>query len=413
MLRSRLLSLYFVLLIKKNKYLVSYLAGLLVVGMAITASYLLLDRKIVLTRAAVQALELGYEQSVLAERINHLSYSHAIGAEGVFENGVNAALLSAVSKMHSNHLRLQQDPDLLEFLLAADDIYFAAENELDLKVRTFLGAARELAHHDPASLTQDGPLLRFLDTSKNQELHRLLGKTVDIYKAFAMGALVTANKTLWTLYGVIILVLLADGIMVSRKIVTSLSRKAEEYRELAYTDPLTGCCNRRSFIQAALEEQHLVTRQRSQSSVLMLDIDYFKKINDTWGHAAGDEVIRALVDTSLQRLRGNDVLGRLGGEEFAVLLRGTSEDNAFRVAESLRQALEDCRVEVGNGSDVVKFTVSIGIAGLSPNDDSPLDALEKADQALYRAKTSGRNRVCAYDELAQAVDKASGIPAAG
>jgi diguanylate cyclase (GGDEF)-like protein len=125
----------------------------------------------------------------------------------------------------------------------------------------------------------------------------------------------------------------------------------------------------------------------------MLDIDHFKTINDTWGHAIGDEVIRALVNASLEHLRGNDVLGRLGGEEFAVLLRGTSGENAARVAEALRQHLEGCRIETMSDNGPVTFTVSLGVAKLSPNDDSPLDALERADQALYKAKNSGRNRV--------------------
>ncbi|NWO04280.1 MAG: GGDEF domain-containing protein [Alteromonadaceae bacterium] len=391
--RKKFSQTYLIVLIKKNRHLLTYLAGLLMVGAAVTASHILVDRKMSVTRTAARILELGHEQSLLAERVNHLSYRYVLGATGGFEQGVDKALVNAVSRMHRNHLTLLREPAFIGFAAAADDIYFAPQYELDLKIRTFLGAARELAHRNPASVTEHSPLVRFLDAEKTQELHDLLEKTVNIYKASAEKALSAANKTLWTLYVLIILVLLGEGLLVSRLIVASLARQAEEYRELAHTDPLTGCRNRRSFMQAAREEQGLVNRGGHQSALLMLDIDHFKNINDTWGHATGDEVIRALVNTCLTHLRGNDVLGRLGGEEFAVLLRGASAKNAARVGEALRQHLEDCSVELQTNGELVDFTASIGVAALSAEDDSPLDALERADQALYIAKTSGRNRV--------------------
>ncbi|WP_372966599.1 GGDEF domain-containing protein [Marinobacter sp.] len=391
--RKNQLCRYLIFLAKNNKHLLIYLAGLLVVGAAVTASHALVDRKMTVTRIASQVLELGYEQSVLAERINHLSYRHAIDTGEAFDHGVNSALLSAVSKMHRNHVLLQQGSDFKGFSLAADDIYFAPEYELDLKVRTFLGAARELSYRSPASVIPGSPLTLFLDAGKTEELHELLMKTVDIYKASLEAALAEANKTLWTLYAVIVLVLVGKGVMVSRLIVASLTRQAEEYRELAHTDPLTGCRNRRSFMQAANEAHHQVKQGGYQGSVLMLDIDHFKQINDTWGHSTGDEVIRALVNTSIRQLRGSDVLGRLGGEEFAILLRGTSVEHAAGVAENLREQLEVCSVPCSGGEDSVNFTVSVGVTSLSPDDDSPLDALERADQALYDAKTAGRNRV--------------------
>jgi diguanylate cyclase (GGDEF)-like protein len=161
---------------------------------------------------------------------------------------------------------------------------------------------------------------------------------------------------------------------------------------LATRDSLTRAYNRGAFLQRSEEALALAARGGRPLSLLLLDIDRFKSINDTHGHPVGDEVIRTLASTCQATLRVVDVLGRLGGEEFAITLPETDGPGALRVAERLREAVAQVRVPVG--ATHLGFTVSIGVAIWTPGE--PVDRLlSRADEALYAAKNSGRNRVCA------------------
>ena len=161
---------------------------------------------------------------------------------------------------------------------------------------------------------------------------------------------------------------------------------------LANTDALTRLVNRRRFHELAELEISRSRRFIKNFSVLMLDIDNFKSINDTYGHDVGDKVIAYIGDMCRNELRDIDIAGRLGGEEFAILLPDTSPETALQVAERLRHEIENYEMEFSGGA-VLKFTVSIGCVSST---DLSLDVeqlLKRADQCLYEAKKSGRNRV--------------------
>jgi len=173
--------------------------------------------------------------------------------------------------------------------------------------------------------------------------------------------------------------------------VTERRRAEEELRRLAVTDPLTGLSNRRRFEEEGTAELLRLKRYDVPSSLLMIDIDYFKKINDTHGHAGGDRVLTALSELCRNTLRSTDVAARLGGEEFGVLLSVTPLGGAIEIGERLRVLLGGLVVEGPDGP--ISFTVSVGVTTFRP-DDQALDAVvRRADQALYRAKEGGRNRV--------------------
>ncbi len=174
----------------------------------------------------------------------------------------------------------------------------------------------------------------------------------------------------------------------------ALARLASAERKLmlrALTDPLTGVFNRRTFIDLSSKEEARARRTGTLTSVLMMDIDHFKNINDSYGHPVGDLVIKALAETATKGLRPTDILARYGGEEFVVTLPQTDVEVASRVAERLRAALEQATVSTDDGKQV-RFTVSIGIATFTTG-VTLAEAIESADQALYRAKQGGRNRV--------------------
>lgn len=169
-------------------------------------------------------------------------------------------------------------------------------------------------------------------------------------------------------------------------------QREDELTALATTDALTRLPNRRHFLSRLEEELGRVHRYpQEETALLMLDLDHFKRVNDTWGHMVGDRVLQAFADVLRQTPRGADLPGRVGGEEFALLLPNTGREAAQAAAERVRRQVEAMRVQLDNGEPIA-ITVSVGVARLLPG-DSAESALHRADQALYRAKSTGRNRV--------------------
>lgn len=171
-----------------------------------------------------------------------------------------------------------------------------------------------------------------------------------------------------------------------------LSAVNDKLQALAHIDPLTGIGNRRDFEMRAQRELARAQRYQRPLSLLSLDVDHFKRINDTHGHAVGDEVLRALARVANQELRENDLLARFGGEEFVALLPDTTLDEALVVAERMRGALGACCVLSGEAG--IRFTVSVGVAQLADGSSELTSLLKAADKALYQAKQKGRNQVC-------------------
>lgn len=163
--------------------------------------------------------------------------------------------------------------------------------------------------------------------------------------------------------------------------------------DMAMRDGLTGLLNRRAFLMQADRLFAVARAQQRRLSVLMLDIDHFKGINDTWGHAIGDRVIVELTLVLRAALRKSTVIGRLGGEEFAVLLPETDAQRALQAAERMLVAINGASVPGPNGNAPVRFSASIGVASLGPDDADFSTLLKRADRALYAAKQGGRNRV--------------------
>lgn len=175
------------------------------------------------------------------------------------------------------------------------------------------------------------------------------------------------------------------------------SRTVALQREMlrtALTDALTQIANRRAFMDGLDREVARAKRHGSTLSVVMVDIDHFKQVNDTYGHAAGDRVICATAATLGSQFRKSDFVGRVGGEEFAVYLTGTASDMAVSLAERTRRALTETQISVTDDC-ALQVTASLGVAELSPDDLTADDVLQRADKALYGAKEAGRNRVSA------------------
>lgn len=176
------------------------------------------------------------------------------------------------------------------------------------------------------------------------------------------------------------------------RLTAELQHKQQELERLTRVDALTGVLNRATFAELTERELARARRQATMTTLLLLDLDHFKQVNDSWGHPCGDAVLKQVAALCSASLRSTDLVGRLGGEEFVVLLPGTSQEAGRRIAEKLRQRIEQNAVSFGQLR--VRVTVSIGLASNPPQQNQNFEILySEADKALYMAKEWGRNRV--------------------
>lgn len=209
-----------------------------------------------------------------------------------------------------------------------------------------------------------------------------------IYQQRFMGALLVRSDDparVWQENEVLLLCTVADQVTIA----VNHARLFAQTQQLALTDGLTGCFNRRSFELQLEKDLQLAIRMRQPLSLIMLDVDHFKNVNDTHGHDAGDVALRMLAEGLREELRGVDTAVRYGGEEFAVILPQAALDGALVVAERLRARIEGMDIpRVGH------ITASFGVATFPLHASSRDGLVTTADQALYESKNSGRNRVC-------------------
>ena len=179
---------------------------------------------------------------------------------------------------------------------------------------------------------------------------------------------------------------------------TQVKQLLQQLEDLATLDGLTNVYNRRHFNELATREVYRLQRYGGALTLIVLDLDHFKRVNDTHGHLAGDAALRTVAQTCRGVLRQSDILGRFGGEEFVILLPETDRTAAAALAQKLRTALEQQRIQYEDRSFVV--TASFGVAGVTTSTDASLEELfRSADQAVYEAKETGRNRVCVCNSL--------------
>jgi diguanylate cyclase (GGDEF)-like protein len=234
---------------------------------------------------------------------------------------------------------------------------------------------------------------------------RLLSRWPTIFILFSHGAIFLLRSPLSVLLGPAsdpalasawMNVISTEEVLATISIAFILLAMAKERTELhhknaALLDPLTGLANRRAFLDAAAQLTQSQTARDVPVAVFMIDLDRFKSVNDRFGHSVGDEVLRIFAESAQVSLRPTDIVARLGGEEFAVLLSDACRDNAFKVAERIRATFAALAATVAGHA--VNATASIGVAIIQDPQQDVHALLAQADQALYRAKARGRNRV--------------------
>ncbi len=311
-------------------------------------------------------------------------FTYAVWYE--FLTGINPALSEAVNRLFENGKKL--DDESIESLYAkyVSDSNMNAQLELQNNLKQLLSKlAGFTAETDKQALDFGNNLQSYGESLKQKldpaKLNALIGNmTGDTDK------MRSSMKNL------------KDELATSKQEVEKLHQELESARGEALTDPLTGIFNRRGFEKAAKESFENQEILDKGMCLLMMDIDHFKKVNDTYGHLFGDKVITAIASALKSKVKGQDAAGRLGGEEFAVLLPETKLEGAKVVAENIRKSIESGKIRRHNDQEPIGgITISIGISEYASG-VGLIEMLDQADKALYISKESGRNRVSVYGQ---------------
>ena len=268
-------------------------------------------------------------------------------------------------------------------------IYFEPPLRLENQVNSFLAHTRAFAAKPAVTLAD--PDLRAMVGAASAPLLNGLDTAVSEYQAASEHDVRHLRHVMSTLTSIMLIVLVLEALLIYRPLFNRLTGAIAMLVKASTTDFLTGAMNRRAFLGNAERELARACRVQQPLSLLMADIDHFKQINDTYGHATGDLVIKHFAAVAEANLRTGDSLGRLGGEEFAILMPGTSLSGAQAAAERIRERFGSITAAVTPHAQRVLATVSVGV--ICATGGTVADLLAEADALLYRAKQSGRNRV--------------------
>lgn len=360
----------------------AYVCGLLLIGFLTAGVHILLDHVIMEQRDSATIINVAGRQRMLSQRIALLSSAIRAGDASARE-----PLLQAIALMERSQDALVHGGDLgivhqLSPTLHAH--YFAGPDPLDPAVRAYLAAARKHAE------TGEATAFAAVQNAARAPLLQALDQAVQMFETEANGHIDSLRLVQKSLLVILLIALVLEATFIFRPLVKKVGQTAAALLDLATHDTLTGFFNRRFFMENARQTIEATRRAHAGAlSVLMLDLDHFKRVNDTWGHAAGDAALARFADTIRAHVRSSDLVARLGGEEFAILLPRATADQAMRIAEKLRHAVANTPAT----PDVPAITVSIGVSSLGGATDTLDRLLDRADKALYRAKANGRNCV--------------------
>ncbi len=329
-----------------------------------------------------------------AEKIMFLPGMALIGAGlGLYANGIQA-----FNNQTSDH----RIPIIVFILLTAVDAYFVLVNHnirVAVILAAFIFAAIYLYCARLTFTREEGILGNFLWITSSLYLLMavlMLGRAV---YASQVGLEVFDTFAKWPVNAYTFMLGAVSQFFISSLFVLMLSYKLNRNLEsIATIDSLTGVLNRRGLEDASIKMQDICKRINLSMAVVLIDIDYFKKVNDTYGHLVGDDVLRHIAKTITGILRSSDVLGRYGGEEFCAFLPNTTESDALGLAERIRAGIEATPIKLGANVNL-KTTVSIGVADSVRAGYDFKGLLATADSAMYGAKNGGRNRVMTYTQI--------------
>ena len=371
----------------------TYLAALAVIALLSLGTHFVADAIIAHEQATAKVVNVSGRQRMLSQRIAELSLELSRAAEpeqGEIAERLNGAMgLMAVSHQALIHGSAEMGISA-ERSPAIEAIYFGQPAGLDQRVTAYLALADSFLKLAPAQRANSAELKALL-AAAHQPILAALDGAVKQYERDSETAIGHLRVTMLGMMILMLSALAAEALFIFRPLFARLREAQHRLLESAQTDPLTGCMNRRHILEMGAREFDRARRHTSPLAVMMFDIDHFKKVNDTWGHAAGDEAILTFTREILAGIRSTDLFGRIGGEEFVLVLPETTLDQAANVAEKLRARI--AAAVVNHGDQTFAITVSIGVERPRIGDGALFDVMSRADGLLYKAKSAGRNRV--------------------
>ncbi|MEN3977016.1 diguanylate cyclase [Emcibacter sp. SYSU 3D8] len=369
-----------------RRFTIGYLVALSSIALLFAISHAMLDNVISDQRDSATVINIAGRQRMLSQRVALLADNLAAGdssARAPLTRAINLMERSQNALIHGGDLRIVDplSPEAYAF-------YFQGDRPLDPAVRHFLAQARIIASSDGDH--DRSAALRSVQRSARETLLPRLDMAVSLFESHANSRITWLQWSQRIILAVLFAILAAEAILIFRPLVLRLGGYISSLTELATRDGLTGLHNRRYFLEIAQQMLLMARRGTSPTAVLALDLDNFKRINDTLGHRAGDAALRRFAEIVRHTVRRSDLIGRMGGEEFAIVLPGVDRHAARIVAEKLRRAFEEDKAK-----DSPPFTASIGVV-LAGATDTISDLLNHADAAVYLAKQNGRNRVEFY-----------------
>ncbi|MEY2952901.1 MAG: hypothetical protein RLZZ401_988 [Pseudomonadota bacterium] len=373
---------------------IAYVLALSMIGLLSFGAHMFVLEVIVQQEKSSSVINLSGRQAMLSQRVAFFA-----GAYAIMDTPENrAGLRGAIDELAVAHERLSHGdegrgipkPDTPQL----QALYFTPTTGVDSLVKKFLADARILAamQSDRHDLMGSSQYDRLVVLASNDLLDQL-SRAVQEYEQENNRALARLRLTQDVMLVVLGLVLLLEALLIFRPLVRQLRKFALRLTQMAMSDTLTGLLNRRALAEATSRLAALQQRRALPLCVLMMDIDHFKRVNDTHGHAVGDLALQHVAKLLQSFMRTEDCVARWGGEEFIVVLTGTTLSAAAQVAERMRAAIAATPVALPD-QGALTLTMSIGLSDWAPCEGDHFEtAVSRADGALYRAKAEGRNTI--------------------
>lgn len=370
-----------------------YILALAIIGFMSVSIHLMIDRIVAEQDSVATIVSKSAGQTTLAQRValNATMYVHQKDSTS------RKKIETAVADMRKLHNSLVKEGlseknafnTAPEALLA---IYFDPPYNLNSKIVNFLDHAKRLTVKNPQTISPKDPDYVYIMNQVNGGLGEALSAALYSYETTVITKIKTLQSFQRFAIFVIIATLIAEAFFIFMPLVNRVRKYAEELKKITMTDLLTGVGNRRYFIFRGNQEVQRCRRLKKDLCLALIDLDRFKSVNDSYGHKSGDMVLQQFVRVAQNCIRLEDVLARIGGEEFAVLLPHTNIEDAVKVIERMRVAIDNTEFDLDNQFKS-KLTISAGLTKVNLAQDDFETALVLADVALYDAKRTGRNKV--------------------
>lgn len=372
---------------------IGYVLALIIIGLMSLAIHVIIDQIVAEQDSVAVVVSKSASQTMLAQRIALLSTQYVTDKSPEARETLKKSL-EKMETLHSSLVRtgVRAEGGDKALPAAVRAVYFEQPYDLHRRMSEFTDRVNELLKKPAASLSTNDADYLFIVKQVDGSLANALDAAVSSYES----AIVTKiNSLQWfqrVAIAVIVATLVAEAFFIFMPLVSRVKEYAAELKRIAMTDLLTAVGNRRYLTIRGEQEIRRCRRLEKKLCLALLDLDHFKKINDNYGHQAGDYILQEFVQMAQRSLRIEDVFARIGGEEFAVLLPHTDLEGALKVAERIRKSVEQANLRTEKGHNI-KITVSIGITEVDVQENDLEKSMVTADMALYEAKKKGRNRV--------------------